>query len=205
MTPEKERRNQPEQQASTTRVQVQGAVAGYVDVPTSSGGGGGGNSYPTGFSPQPGAWYANSQMPEHEPVTIPSDGKYTYTYLDVPTSGDRPIMISTDFCADVHNHTNAMIEVTGQVGVSNPSEDDYPMRPYIGVMHAVSRLRIPAGAQMGLHIIRLDVIDSSLLETDIPWQMAKGSNGQYPRLAPQVFGPAGVRVSNAAGRVVLIG
>ena len=148
------------------------------------------------------SWYNNSQAPENKPVLIPSDGHYIFGYIDIPNSGDSQIMLSTDFCIDVENNTNLPIEVTGSVGVSAPSEVDRPLRPFHGVMHSISNVKIPPGARIGLHIIRLDVIDPT---TDMPWQLNKGSSGQYPKLAPQVFGPAGVWVSNAAIRVLLIG
>ena len=176
---------------------IKGAITGTVTMPQLNEPG---SNYPDGFSPLPGGWYDNSQMPENRPVPIPADGRYTYTLLPVPASGDRRIMISTDFTADVENNTNMPIEVTAQCGVSAPSEDEYPMRPFVGVLHSISNVKIPPGARMNLHVIRLDVINPDILATPIPWQLVGA-----PKLAPQVFGPAGVWVSNAAIRVLLIG
>ena len=180
------------------RYDVQG---GYVEIPD--------QPPPAGGNVNPPAnWYANLQGPEQlsGPLTIsiPASGNYIAGYLPIPTSGDRQIIVMSDFCVSVENTGNSGIELYAQIGVSNPSEVEYPCRPYHGVMHSVSRARILPGSMQVLSVIRLDVIDLKL--TGLPWNMELGADGKnYPRLAPQVLGPAGVKLCNAAARVVLLG
>lgn len=153
-------------------------------------------------------WYNNSQgavVVGGEPdVTVPESGDYIFTYLDIPHSGDEPIMLSSDFTVSVANDGVNILDVWAQIGVSNPSETDYPLRPFVGVLHSVTRARILPGGMSVLHVIRLDVIDPVLLDTYFPWELSPGVDGGYPRLAPQVFGPAGTKLCNCAARVVQI-
>lgn len=149
-------------------------------------------------------WYNNSQGPVDTSgpadMAVPDSGNFIFVYLDVPHHGDGSIMLSSDFCVSVENDTQEVLDVWAQIGVSNPSEDDRPMRPYHGVLHSVSRARILPGAMAVLHVIRLDVVDATS-----PWTMNRSPNGKYPTLAPQVFAPGGTRLCNCAARVVQIG
>lgn len=152
-------------------------------------------------------WYGNAQGPvstEGTPsIEVPASGNYIFNYLDVPHSGDRAIMLSSDFCVCVENSGRDVLDVWAQIGVSSPSETEYPMRPLVGVLHSNARARILPGSMVMLHVIRLDVIDLKLLPTNIPWTMAS-TDGKFPRLAPQVFAPAGTKLCNCAARAVLI-
>lgn len=202
------------------RYEVEGGF--YVEIPEGTQGppGPAGPPGPPGPQGPPGSggstnlnppanWYANAQGPEQlsGPLTIsiPASGNYIAFYLNVPTSGDRRIIVMSDFTVSVENTGNSAIDLYAQIGVSNPSEVPYPMRPYHGVMHSVSRARILPGSMQVLNVIRLDVIGTTQLPVTPPWEMVRGPNGQFPRLAPQVLGPAGVRLCNAAARVVLLG
>lgn len=176
------------------RYEVEGAVAGFVTIPDGPPSGGGANP--------PSYWYANFQGPEQTSgplnITIPSNGNYIPGYLDLPSSGDRRISVSSDFVVSVENPFTNPIDVWAQIGVSAPSEQEYPCRPYVGVMHSVSRGRIAPGTMAVLHVIRLDVINPALLATPIPWTLVG-----KPRLAPQVFGPVGTKLCNCAVRMTL--
>lgn len=186
------------------RYEVQG-LTGYVEIPDQPPAppwGGAANLNP------PAHWYANLQGQEQLSgpltITIPTNGNYIAGYLPIPTSGDRQIVVVSDFTVSVENSTNSTIDLYAQIGVSNPSEVEYPCRPYHGVMHSVSRAKILPGSMQVLSVIRIDVIDLKL--TGIPWTMKLGANGQnHPRLAPQVLGPAGTKLCNAAARAVLVG
>lgn len=148
-------------------------------------------------------WYNNSQgavvTSGPADVSVPDSGNYVFAYLDVPHEGDEQIMLMSDFTVCVENSGIDVLDVWAQIGVSNPSEEDYPMRPLVGVMHAIARARIMPGAMSMLHVIRLDVIDTNLLPTKIPWTIVGN-----PKLAPQVFAPAGTKVCNCAARVVQV-
>lgn len=148
-------------------------------------------------------WYNNSQGPVDTSgpadTVVPDSGDYVFTYLDVPHSGASPIMLVSDFTISVENSGREILDVWAQIGVSGPSEDDYPMRPFVGVLHSIARARILPGAMAMLHVIRLDVIDVKLLPTDMPWTLVGN-----PRLAPQVFAPSGTKLCNCAARVVQV-
>lgn len=175
------------------RYDVQG---GYVEIPDQP------PAPPWGGSNPPAYWYANFQGPEQTSgalnIAIPASGNYIPGYLDLPSSGDRRISVSSDFVVSVENSGSSPIDVWAQIGVSAPSEQEYPCRPYVGVMHSVSRVRIPPNSMSVLHVIRLDVINPALLPTEIPWTLVG-----KPRLAPQVFGPVGTKLCNCAVRMTL--
>lgn len=149
-------------------------------------------------------WYNNSQgaavTTTPPDVSVPASGNFIFTSLDIPASGDREVMLLSDFTVCVENSGYTVLDVWAQIGVSNPSEDDFPMKPFVGVMHAIARAKIAPGTMAMLHVIRLDVINPLLLPTDIPWKLVG-----KPRLAPQLFAPAGTKLCNCAARVVMIG
>ena len=150
----------------------------------------------------PASWYSNAQGPSGTPAQIPANGNYIFTYLNVPNFGDRKICLISDFVCEVENTTNSPIEAQAQIGVSNPSEDEYPLGgAYHGVLHSECKGKILPNSRVALHVIRLDVS-----RLDPPWTMKLGADGKnYPRLAPQVLGPAGTRVVNCATRVFITG
>ena len=166
---------------------VQGMQQGYVTVPA-------GSSASVGSVPPVGEWFDNSSQQPSEVVSIPANGEYWFNKLSLPTKGDRRIVVVSQFCASAKNMTSHPIDVSSIIGVSNPSEDDYPCRPYVGVVHSTSRVTIPVGATSVMAVLRMDVINPDMLATPIPWEMTKASNGQYPLLVPVVYGPVGTEI-----------
>jgi hypothetical protein len=107
--------------------------------------------------------------------------------------GDRRIVLVTQFAADVANPGDHSLKVKAQIGVSQPSEVDYPMRPYVVETHSVAEVEIAPHSSTHLTVLRMDVIDPNVLATPIPWRVVG-----TPSLVPQIFGPQGTPIPNAA-------
>ena len=145
-------------------------------------------------------YYENAQQPEGDIQEITNGGVWNFIFRPPPKSGDKAIVLVSEFVVSVFNPMNQKIEVKAQIGVSDPSEYEYPMRPYVGVLHSVSSALLQPNSGSSLKVIRLDVIDPDIVPTPIPWQLVGD-----PQLAPQVFGPVGTLISNAALMMFLAG
>jgi hypothetical protein len=139
------------------------------------------------------SYYENAQQPEGDVQRISDSGVWNFIFRPPPRSGDSAIVLVSEFVVSIVNSLNQEIDVRAQIGVSNPSEPEYPMRPYIGVLHSVSSALLRPNSGGSLKVIRMDVIDPNLLPTPMPWRLVGD-----PQLAPQVFGPPGALISNAA-------
>jgi hypothetical protein len=139
------------------------------------------------------AYYENAQQPEGDVQRIGNSGVWNFIRRPPPRTGNTPITLVSEFVVSVTNPLNQEVEVRAQIGVGNPSENDYPMRPYVGVLHSVSTALLRPNSGGSLKVIRMDVIDPNILDGGIPWQLVGN-----PELAPQVFGPAGMLITNAA-------
>lgn len=80
--------------------------------------------------------------------------------------------------------------VSAVIGVSNPSEFNVPMRPYVGVSYPNPTIDLVPGQRVVL--VRVDCIDRSQLPANIgDWEMNPGNAGgsgraRWPSLSPNV-------------------
>jgi hypothetical protein len=146
------------------------------------------------------SYYENAQQAQGDVQRISESGVWNFIMRPPPAGGSSPIVLVSEFVVSVGNPRSSLVEVKAQIGVSNPSEAEYPMRPYIGVLHSVSTAILQPESECCLKVIRMDVIDPNIVPTALPWRLVGN-----PQLAPQVFGPEGTLISNAALMMFLAG
>jgi hypothetical protein len=88
------------------------------------------------------------------------------------------------------------------IGVSNPSENNYPMRPFTGVSY-MDRIIvvIPEGLTLPFHMSRMDTIDLGAMPLDFrSWTMNPGNTpadgrAGWPRLSASITNHGGAMVT----------
>ena len=155
---------------------------------------------PTDYEDLPANW-----LNESDPQVIPVSGS-----LNIPTVGGlasppvhgRGIVRVRSYLAfDVVSPCN----ISAAIGVSNPSENDVPMRPYTGVCYpnpSTTHIASPGSQRVALE--RYDIIDMSNPPADWrSWAMNPGYAGGsgragYPSLCATIvnLGTTPVTISN---------
>jgi hypothetical protein len=127
-----------------------------------------------------------------ETKQFPTDGSFD----SPPVHGRGIIRNQLTFSFDLLAGT-----VSAGVGVSNPSEVDVPMRPYVGVNYPTMTAQLTPVQRVML--IRIDIIDVSHPPANISsWTMNPGSatgsgRAAYPSLRPMVTaGKNGATIGN---------
>ena len=150
---------------------------------------------PTDYSHSPCVWWNGNQTYTLSPgqkMNFPTGGKF----FSPPVSGFGIVRNQIIFAFDINEGS-----VSAVIGVSNPSEDKNPMRPWVGVCYPQPTIQLQAGQRAHLH--RVDFIDPADPPDNLmSWEMNPGEGGgsgreRYPTLAPYVTaGPQGATISN---------
>ena len=109
------------------------------------------------------------------PIVIQPGARYNVPLIGMPpTSGSGPATCESHFSFEI-DATQASAELLVQIGVTNPSQPNIPMWPWLGVMHTAdpgATIFTPVGTRVLQTLHRLDAVDP--LQTvpgylPIPW------------------------------------
>ena len=123
-------------------------------------------------------------------ITIEPGSIYTSPALSMPpVAGHGIVAVRTILSFTANGPCNLHYVI----GVSNPSEFDYPMRPYTGVSYpntAYSNVILACTATLPVHRERLDIIDPGSMTAPADfrcWTMNPGSDPTAGRGYPSLF------------------
>ena len=146
---------------------------------------------PTDYTQMHAVWWNGNG-----PYTIASNQIHNFPtggiYFSPPVRGSGVVRNELTFSFDVVSG-----KVTAVVGVTNPSEYNRPMKPFVGVCYPSPTEPLGPGHW---HLIRIDIIDQSSMPADIrSWEMNPGWGGgsgrnRWPSLAPYVTAVGGTAV-----------
>ena len=143
---------------------------------------------PTDYITMPCVWWNGGSytVENGQSLDFPVGG----ILMSPPARGYGIVRVQTTLCFDLVEGS-----VSACIGVTNPSEYNRPMKPYVGVCYPSPTMNLHAGQRVHLH--RVDIIDQSSMPADIrSWEMNPGMNGgsgrgKYPSLAPYVTAVGG--------------
>lgn len=170
-------------EASATGMPTSPQVPQTTGLPTEN------PSVPTDYCHMPCYWW-NGDGPftvkGGQTLSLPTNG----IFFSPPTTGYGLVRNQIVFCFDLVSGS-----VSAVIGVTNPSEYNRPMKPYVGVCYPSPTTELKAGQRVMLY--RVDIIDQSSMPADIrSWEMNPGASGgsgrnKYPSLAPEVTAVGG--------------